>query len=211
MDEAVEALQRADQYKDVEGYPAWTAAWLNGEINMQQGYVQEAVENFEAALNYRSESTVKRKFDFSKDYVVLNRLGEACFELSKTKSGEKRLQSRIDLLKKSAEQFQRALEIDSENVESHYQLSLVFRQLAEFSEGETQNEFKELAAMHTKLHFKYKPDESATAVAIRKARDRYPWGREASQGVVFYHLNRDDAFELPPKKKNDSSDLEKIE
>ena len=198
FDDAVDALQRADKFRDDPQYPAWTAAWLNGEVNFQQNNFEEAIDNFRSALEYRTPETIKRKFDFTKDYFVINQLGISYFELAKTERGESRKGARIELLEQASEQFHKALAIDSENAESHYQLSQVYGQLAELAENEqSATEFRALAEKHGKLQFKYKSDESAGAVAIRKARDKYPWGDQSAEAVVLYKLNRAGTYELP--------------
>jgi hypothetical protein len=210
LNDAAEALQRADTYRDEPDYPAWTAAWLNGEINLQQGYLEEAVENFSAALNYRTEKSLERKFDFTKDYTVQNRLGTALFELAKTARTDARLEERIELLERAATAFHDALKVDSENVDAHYALTLIYSQLAEAivrkSELQTtaetkdssnlEQKYRDLVEVHSALHLKYKPDENARAVAIRKAREQYPWADKAAEALVLYSLNRDGAYEL---------------
>ncbi|HEV3415240.1 MAG TPA: tetratricopeptide repeat protein, partial [Pirellulales bacterium] len=87
---------------------------------------------------------------------------------------------REELLRQAAEQFEKTLAIDSENVTAHYNLALLYSQL-----GET-----EKAAEHQKLHAIYKPDDNARDRAIALARQKYPAANAAAEMIVIYPLNR---------------------
>jgi hypothetical protein len=89
LDEAVAAIQRSVVYTDPPA-PTWTVRWLSGLINQQQGRLEEAIDNFRSVVTMRTEETVRRKFDFSKDYEVLNLLGQVLFERSKQLRGAAR-------------------------------------------------------------------------------------------------------------------------
>lgn len=58
--------------------PAWTMSWLASTINAQQGHLDSAIENFRSVLGTRIPS---RKFDFSRDYTVINEIVRYCFSV----------------------------------------------------------------------------------------------------------------------------------
>ena len=90
LDEAVAALQRADTYHNAEGFPRWTWAWLSGDINRQQGRLEEAIHNLQSVLNDRTQDMQKRGFDFSYDYEVINLLGQTQFDLGRLRARQGR-------------------------------------------------------------------------------------------------------------------------
>jgi tetratricopeptide (TPR) repeat protein len=179
LDEAAAAIQRAAAHKDPPA-PPWTLAWLSGVINRQQGRLEDAEANFRQVLEYRTEETVKRKFDFSKDYEVINLLGQTVFDRALQIRDLSRVDERKARLKEAVEIFERTLKIDSENIDAHYNLSQLYAQLEE----------KEKAAEHHRLHEKYKIDDTARGEAVSIARQKYPAANFASEPLVIYDLQR---------------------
>ena len=55
LDEAVDAINRAEKFIRTEGYPDWTVRWLKGVILRQQGFLDQAIQNLTDAIEYRSE------------------------------------------------------------------------------------------------------------------------------------------------------------
>ena len=90
LDDAVAALGRAR----AAGAAPWTVAWLTGLVNKENGHLDDAVANFEAALGATSPELRARGFDFSRDYEVLNELGQALFERAKQERGATRAEAR---------------------------------------------------------------------------------------------------------------------
>ncbi|MGO9108730.1 MAG: multiheme c-type cytochrome [Thermoguttaceae bacterium] len=177
LDEAVEAVRRAAQYTDPPP-PPWTVAWLSGLINRQQGHLAEAEHNFRSVLDGRSAEMLARLFDFSRDYEVINLLGETLFDRAKQLRGPSRAEARKALLSEAAAQFQNTLSLDPENVTAHYNLSLLYGQLGDV----------EQAARHRTLHARYKPDDNARDRAVAAARKRYPAADHAAERVAIYSL-----------------------
>lgn len=174
LDEAVAALQRAAEYTDPPA-PPWTLAWLAGAVNAQQGYLEEAERNFQAVLNTR---VPERKFDFSRDYTVLNELGMVQLQRAQSFRGDAMKAEREQQLRTAVETFNKVLQIDSENVTAHYNLEILHRSL-----GQT-----EQAELHGKLHRRYKEDDAIRGVVIRKAREKYPAADHAAEALVIYPL-----------------------
>lgn len=177
LDEAAAALRRAAQYRDPPA-PSWTLAWLSGLVSRQQGRLEDAERNFRSVLEVRTEEMVRRGFDFSLDYEVINQLGETLFDQAKQCRGPAQAQRRQHLLRQAVAQFEKTLSIDSENVSAHYNLSLLYAQL-----GETAK-----AKQHAGLYAKYKPDDNARDRAVAAARIRYPHADRATERVAIYPL-----------------------
>jgi len=177
LDEAAAAVKRAASYTDPAA-PPWTVAWLSGIVNRQQGFLKEAEENFRQVLEMRDAETVRRKFDFSRDYEVINLLGRTIFDRALQIRGEARGDERIARLNEAAEVFERTLEIDSENVDAHYNLSQLYAYL----------EDADRAAEHQELHARYKIDDTARGQAVGNARQKYPAANFAAEPLVIYDL-----------------------
>jgi tetratricopeptide (TPR) repeat protein len=176
LEEAVTALQRASEFDPKP--PRWTVAWLNGLVNKQNGYLDKAITEFRSILEDRYAELDKRGFDFSKDYEVINELGQTLFERAKLERGDAK--KREAFLRDAIARFERALELDTENVTAHYNLSLIYTQLGE----------PKLAEEHRRLHERYRPDDNARDRAVSIARRKDPAADKASQATVIYSLQR---------------------
>ncbi|HKS38001.1 MAG TPA: tetratricopeptide repeat protein, partial [Verrucomicrobiae bacterium] len=152
LEDAVAALQRAARADPPA--PRWTIAWFNGLVNKQNGFLDKAITEFRSILEDRYPELDKRGFDFSKDYEVINELGQTYFERAKMERGNPERQK--EFLNKAIEEFRKTLVLDEENLTAHYNLALIFAQLGD----ETK------AAYHRKEHEKYRPDDNARDRAI---------------------------------------------
>ena len=177
LEEAAAALRRAAEHRDPPA-PSWTLAWLSGLVSRQQGRLEDAERNFRSVLEVRTEEMLRRGFDFSLDYEVINQLGETLFDQAKQCRGPAQAERRQHLLRQAVAQFEKTLAIDPENVSAHYNLSLLFAQL-----GETTK-----AKQHAGLYAKYKPDDNARDRAVAAARSRYPHADRAAERVAIYPL-----------------------
>ena len=183
MNEATSAIQRANAFKEPAA-PPWTVATITGQINRQQGRFDEAEQNFRQVVDDQPTARKERGFDFSKDYVVLNMLGQTLFDQAKRIRGTKRKAERDAKLQEAIVALKRTLAIDTENVEAHFTLQQVYSQL-----GDGEN-----AKKHRVLHQRYKADDTAPGVARRLAKEKYPAANAASEAVVIYRLDRKDPF-----------------
>lgn len=176
--DAPDALRRAQGFTP----PAreWSVLWFTGLVNKQNGRLDEAISNFEQIVEGGFAQAKGRGFDFSKDWRVLNELGETVFERARQERGEARRAAREDLLNQAAAWFQRTLELDPEDAAAHYGLSQVFADLGQ----------DDAAQKHADQHAKYKVDDNARDVAVAKARASYPAADVASEAVVIYDLHR---------------------
>lgn len=121
--DALKALTEAS--KNEKPAAPWVITWLTGQINVRNGYLDEAIENFKAVL---ATKIPDRKFDFSMDYEVINALGGA-YEL---RARQERASSpeRSQFLRLAIETYGKTLAIDSENVAAHYGLGLSYAELS---------------------------------------------------------------------------------
>ncbi len=158
--------------------PPWTATWIGALVDHQNGYLDQAIAGFEAILGTRFGEARRRGFDFSKDYRVLDALGETLYERARQKRGEARKAERERLLRAAVGRFEQTLALDPENLAAHYNLALVYQAL-----GET-----ERAEQHRRLHATYKPDDNAADFAVAEHRRSHPAADHAAEAVVIYDL-----------------------
>lgn len=194
LDEATEMLTLAAASK-AEDLPVWTVNWLKGRVNAQQGHLEDAIQNFRSVLTDRSEIMIKRGYDFSKDYRVINDIGTACYDLSKKSRGESRQAERQRLREEARDWFLKTLSLDSENETAHFNLSQIYKALGEV----------ELAQKHATLHERYKADDNAGDRPIALAKQKYPHAKPAAEAVVIYKLHRRGAPELPAAAASESA------
>ena len=182
-DLAIGALERAASFDPPA--PSWSVAWFTGLVNKQNGYLDDAIANFEGIVNLDTEETRNRGFDFSQDYRLLNELGQTLFERSKQERGEARKASREEFQRRALAYFERTLELDPENTTAHFNLDLLHKQLGD----------PERAQKHLELYRKYKPDDNARDRAVALARAKDPAANHAAEAIVIYDLHRPGAHE----------------
>lgn len=185
LDDAVAALQRAANFEPPA--PRWTVAWFTGLVNKQNGFLDKAITEFKSILEDRYPELDERGFDFSKDYEVINELGLTLFERAKRERNSGNKERYQDFLVQARTRFLDTLEIDSENLTAHHNLSLLYATLGD----ETK------ASEHRKLHARYLPDSNARDRAIVIHRRNNPAADHAAQSIVIYPLQRHGAPELP--------------
>lgn len=179
LDDAVEALNRAGRHSDPPA-PPWTLAWLTGQVNAQQGRLDEAIANYTSVLSDKTEEMARRNFDFSKDYEVINALGQTLFQRAKQERGSARRAEREAYFQRAIEWFEKTIALDPENVAAHYNLFLIYNEFGD----------QEKAAKHRELHEKYRTDDNARDRAIAAARRKDEAANHAAENVVIYSLHR---------------------
>lgn len=180
---AIAALQRAANHDPPA--PPWSVSWFTGQVNKQNGYLDEAIENFKNIVVGNDAETRRRGFDFSQDYRLLNALGQTIYERAKQERGSARKDKRDEFLREALGYFEQALRLDPENTVAHYNLSLIYRQMGN----------AELGKKHLKLYRTYKPDDNARDRAVALARRKDPAANHAAEAVVIYDLQREGAYE----------------
>jgi tetratricopeptide (TPR) repeat protein len=184
LDDAVAALQRAGKFDPPA--PRWVVAWLNGLVNKQNGFLDKAITEFRSILEDRYPELDQRGFDFSKDYEVINELGQTLFERAKFERGDDNKEKYREFLLEAKAQFEKTLLLDQENLMAHYNLAQIYDLLGDGSK----------AAEHRKLHARFLPDPNARDRAIATHRRNNPAADNASQATVIYPLQRRGAPEL---------------
>lgn len=177
IEEAGQAVRRAADHDNPQA-PEWSLAWFSGLVNRELGRLVEAEANFRSIVDMTTEERLKRKFDFSKDIEVLNSLGRTVFDRAEQLHSPNQSAERESLLREAAKQFERTLAIDTENVNAHFNLGLVYAALGE----------DEKSARHKQMHLKYKPDDNAQGIAVGAAREKYPAANLAAEAIVIYPL-----------------------
>lgn len=185
FDGATAALQRAAKIDPPP--PAWTAAWLSGEINREQGNFQEAAENFRSVLYDDTQERRDRKFDFSRDYRVRNLLALTLLDLASVAQSRGDSTLSEQYIEQAQTEFHRVLQDDSENLAAHANLASIYQRRGDEVE----------ASKHRELHLRYKPDDNAGDVARPVARRQYPAADHAAEQLVIYDLQRPAATDLP--------------
>jgi hypothetical protein len=180
QDKAVEAMRRAAAMP--EAYP-WSVAWFTGQVNKQNGFLDEAIANFRSVVELDDALTRERQFDFSQDYLLLNELGQTLYERAKQERADPQAKERF--LREAVATFDKVLLLDAENATAHYNLDLLHKQLGDRSS----------AARHLELYRKYKEDDNARDRAIAIARAADPAANHAAEAIVIYDLQRAGAFE----------------
>jgi len=64
--------------------------WFSGLVNKQNGRLDEALRNFEDVVATHFAEARKRQFDFGKDYIALDELGQTLMERAKQERGPQR-------------------------------------------------------------------------------------------------------------------------
>ncbi len=184
LDEAAAALRRAARHESPA--PPWVVAWLTALVNKQNGYLDEAIDDLERIVHTRFVEARAREFDFSRDYRIINELGQTLVERAKQERGKKRRVQRDRLLREASQWFDRVLELDPENVTAHYNLVLIHTLLGDADRART----------HRTLHEKYRPDDNARERVVTLHRRRDPAADHAAAAVVIYDLQRPGAYGL---------------
>jgi hypothetical protein len=182
--EAPAALARAAGH-DPPADP-WSLLWFAALINHQNGRFDEAIADLKQIVDGGFAEAAGRGFDFSKDYRLLNQLGESTFQRALRERGRQRRDRRDALLTEAAGWYQRALELDPENLQAHWGLKQVLADLGDH-EG---------AARHAAAHARYRPDDNARDRSMTAARRRDPAADHAAEAVVIYDLQRPGAYGL---------------
>jgi tetratricopeptide (TPR) repeat protein len=183
-DRAVAALERAAAFDPPA--PSWSVAWFTGQVNKQNGFHDEAIAAFESIVAADDAETRRRGFDFSRDYRLLDELGQTLVERARQERGDARRERRDAYLTRAVAYFERALELDPENLSAHYNLNLIHRMFGD----------REKAAKHFAASQTYRPDDNARDRAISVARASNPAADHAAEAIVIYDLRRPGAYEL---------------
>jgi tetratricopeptide repeat protein/cytochrome c554/c'-like protein len=177
--EASAALARAAEHQP-SAYP-WSVTYFTGLVNLQNGFLDEAIANFETVLATRWQEAQDREFDFGQDHSLLNVLAGALFERAQLERGDARQAARDAFMGQAAERYLQVLALDPENATAYYGLAQVY---------DAQGLAEEAADART-LHQRYRVDDNARDRAVAAARRMDPAADHAANAVVIYDLQRD--------------------
>lgn len=175
VDEATEALEEIPL--EALDNP-WTAVWLGVQIDLQNGFITEAIEGIRRLASKPPGRALASNFDFSRDYEVLDTLGEAL--LTSSRSTRFDAEERKQLLHEAQATYERLLRLDPERASAHQGLMRVATLQGRTAEAER----------HRRLHEKYKPDEYARARTATNARELNPSLDRQASDVVIYDLEK---------------------
>ena len=147
-------------------------------MDKQNGYLDKAITEFTSILEDRYPELEKRGFNFSRDYEVINELGQTLYERAKAERANPERQK--EFLQAAVKRFEDTLAIDIENVTAHHNLAQLYTQLGETAKADA----------HRAQHEKYRPDDNARDRAVAAARLRSPAADHAAQAIVIYDLQR---------------------
>src|SRR5262249_52098819 len=114
--DAATALQKIHD-EQLTDAPWWTVAWFTGLVNVENNHLDEAIADFEKILD-PNNTDPQRKFDFQRDYVVINELGNVLFSRAKEELDDP--PQRNKFLRRAVDQFEKTLAIEAEDLDAHY-------------------------------------------------------------------------------------------
>jgi tetratricopeptide (TPR) repeat protein len=130
LEKAVKVLTEVNELnrslKDKPPVPWWTVAWVTGTVEARRKHFDEAIAQLEKILDPANQPR-ERKFDFTRDFVVINSLAKVLFDRSQDKNLSATERDRY--LRRAVEQYEKTLEIDSEDATAHIGLSRCYQLL----------------------------------------------------------------------------------
>ena len=162
----------------------WQLAYFAGIIDLQNGFINKAINNFERVYKSEFINAQNANFDFSKDYKFVTMYAQTIFQRSKMLSGadQKKLQQ------KSKELFDKVLKLNPEWADAHFGLFQLYSAM-----GSDEEQLK--ANHHKTLHAKYKADDSAHDTVIAKARAKSAAADHAANLIAIYELNKLEGYQ----------------
>jgi tetratricopeptide (TPR) repeat protein len=127
--ELAEAAKNLNKAREADPpAPWWSVAWFTGLVNAQNSlHLDEAIADFEKILDPKNQPW-DRKFDFTRDYVVINKLADTLFERAQQ---EDTPAEREQYYQRAVSYYERTLQIDPENLDAHYGLKRCFERLGQ--------------------------------------------------------------------------------
>ncbi len=177
LDLAAAALRRASEHPQ-PAYP-WSVAWFSGLVSLQRGEFEQALTNFMALANTDFAEARVRGFDFSKDYRLLNEIGQTRYELARQRRSRADAASYEQQLREAASWYERTIALDAENAVANFNLAQIYQQLGD----------PERMQQHRQMHEMVKPDENAIERAVSRHRASNPAADHAAEAVVIYTLH----------------------
>ena len=176
--QAQRALNQAS--KDSEFRYKWQLAYFSGIIDLQNGFINKAIENFSRVYNTEFAAAQKAGFDFSKDYKFVTLYAQTVFQKSKLLKAE---EQRI-VQKKAKDLLMQVLVMNPEWADAHFSLFQLYTAMGEIDK----------AKYHKALHLKHKADDNAHDKVIAKARANNKVADHAADTIAIYQLTTKSQF-----------------
>jgi len=174
---AQEALNKAAAIKDFRY--TWQLAYFAGIIDLQNGFIEKALDNFSRVYMTEFENAQKANFDFSKDYKFVTMYAQTVFQRSKMVQGDVQRTYQNKALKL----FKQVLDLNPEWADAHFGLFQLYAAMAG-------DENLAQAKTHKTLHQKYKADDNAHDTVIAKARSKNKAADHAANAIAIYELDK---------------------
>jgi tetratricopeptide (TPR) repeat protein len=142
LTEAAEQIEKARQADPPA--PWWLVAWFSGIVQAETANKPEdldrAIAYFEQILDLKNQPT-NRKFDFTSDYIVIDRLAQTLFRRAQMAEGAGSVGNTLPappseggdvgaFVRRAIEAYERVLALEPEMLDSHFGLSQCFGMLA---------------------------------------------------------------------------------
>ncbi len=174
LNEAQDALNQASK---IEGFRyTWQLAYFAGVIDLQNGFIQKAIDSFERVYQSEFKNAQEANFDFSKDYRFVTMYAQTVFQRSKMLSAS----SQFAMQEKSVSLYNHVLELNPEWADAHFGLFQLYTAMGNLGK----------AKVHKSLHQKYKIDDSAHDTVIAKARANNNAADHAAELIAIYPLDK---------------------
>ncbi len=178
LDEAAASLQRASSWNPPP--PPWSLAWFTARVNRENGFYDEALLSLNQLAETNFPEARARGFDFSRDDRLWKEIGAVHFARARRMRDPQQTDERNQAFGEAIAAFERALELDPEDVVAHYNLAQIHG-----ARGDTEAE-----ARHRELHSRYKVDNHARDRAVSKHRSENAAADHAAESIVIYDLHR---------------------
>ncbi len=167
------ALNKASK---IEGFRyTWQLAYFAGVIDLQNGFVQKAIDNFQRVYQSEFENAQQANFDFSKDYRFVTMYAQTVFQRSKMLTGD----VQREMQQKSLSLYNHVLELNPEWADAHFGLFQLYASMGEL----------EKSKYHKALHQKHKIDDNAHDTVIAIARSKNKAADHAAEMIAIYPLD----------------------
>ncbi len=174
IDEAKNALNQAAK---INGFRyTWQLAYFSGLIELQNGFIQKAIDNFDRVYRVEFQNAQDANFDFSKDYKFVTLYAQTVFQRSKMLSGaaqQKMYNQTLDL-------YNKVLELNPEWADAHFGLFQLFAAMGNSEDAEK----------HKALHKLHKLDDNAHDSVIAIARANNKAADHAAEDIAIYTLDK---------------------
>ncbi len=156
----------------------WQLAYYAGVIDLQNGFIEKAIDNFHRVYESAFEQAQLSGFDFSKDYRFVTLFAQTVFQRSKMLSDKEQTYHQDWALKL----FSEVLSLNPEWADAHFGLFQLYSAIGG-------DEALKKASIHKSLHQKYKADDNVHDTVIAKARAKSTAVDNAAEAIAIYPLN----------------------